>query len=419
MAKITQEMNAAGRVGRYSLMLRPWARLADDDSVLFALADCFTFASSVAWVDIAYELEGLPLFYTHALMQMADWLSDERVEDLLAGRSPGLIEESWCPAARLSVMAQEDAGEGERRFSVQLNASLPDYGAASRAEFSFRLHGLSTEAVRDFARDLGEEVRSVWAGRCPVTPDQALAVPPLELSRRLNADAYDAIGQGYACDYLGDDLLRSGFEQWAEALPPGGAVLDVGCGAGQPVAAELVRRGYRITGIDVSPRMLAIARAEVAGAEFLELSATELQAEAQFDGACVWYAFLNMDPIEMRVALARLHRALKPGGAALIADVQSNTRLRMEPVDEFMGQIVWQWKHRLSEVLSALTEHGLFEVASTAQRDPPAQPEATEIPGPERPVAGEDGSGLGEPGPDGTAMHHGQGTLYTILARAL
>ena len=165
--------------------------------------------------------------------------------------------------------------------------------------------------------------------------------------------------------------------------------------------------------------MLAIARAEVAGAEFLELSATELQAKAQFDGACVWHAFLHMDPIEMRVALARLHRALKPGGAVLIADVQSNTRLRMEPVDEFMGQIVWQWKHRLSEVLSALTEHGLFEVASTAQRDSPAQPAATEIPGPERQVAGEDGSGLGEPGPDGTAMRHHQGTLYTILARAL
>ena len=33
MAKITQEVNAKGQVGRYSLMLRPWARLADDDSV--------------------------------------------------------------------------------------------------------------------------------------------------------------------------------------------------------------------------------------------------------------------------------------------------------------------------------------------------------------------------------------------------
>ena len=44
-------------------------------------------------------------------------------------------------------------------------------------------------------------------------------------------------------------------------VPPGAPVLDLGCGAGEPIAAYLIFRGHPVCGVDFAAPMLALARA--------------------------------------------------------------------------------------------------------------------------------------------------------------
>ena len=93
----------------------------------------------------------------------------------------------------------------------------------------------------------------------------------------------------------------------------GGHVLDVATGTGL-VAAELVPRGFRVTGVDQSPEMLASARRRFgARVELVEASAEALPFDdASFDHLTVTYLLRYVE--DPAATLVELARAVRPGG---------------------------------------------------------------------------------------------------------
>jgi ubiquinone/menaquinone biosynthesis C-methylase UbiE len=105
-------------------------------------------------------------------------------------------------------------------------------------------------------------------------------------------------------------------------LPKGSSILDVGCGTGRH-SIELARRGYRMTGIDISSGMLAEAKeAAVKGGvevEWIKSNAARFELEKLFDAAlCLCEGAFGLlgsadDPVEHQLAILRnINRALKP-----------------------------------------------------------------------------------------------------------
>lgn len=121
-------------------------------------------------------------------------------------------------------------------------------------------------------------------------------------------------------------------------LPPGSRILDMGCGTGRH-SVELARRGYRMTGVDLSAGMLAQARqaATAAGVEveWVQSDATQFQATSQYDGAiCLCEgAFgllgLDDDPVEHSLAILRnISQALKPGAGFVLTTLNGMAVIR-------------------------------------------------------------------------------------------
>lgn len=101
----------------------------------------------------------------------------------------------------------------------------------------------------------------------------------------------------------------------------GKRVLDAGCGTGY-LAVQLARRGAAVVGVDVSPRMVEVARRNVERAGVtVDLRVDDVEALATIaDGAVdrVVSNYVLMDLADHEAALRALARVLRPGGVAVL-----------------------------------------------------------------------------------------------------
>jgi len=121
-------------------------------------------------------------------------------------------------------------------------------------------------------------------------------------------------------------------------LPSGSSILDVGCGTGRH-AVELARRGYQVTGVDISFGMLAEAEkaARQAGIriEWIHADATEYTSNRQFDAAiCLCegaFGLLGKDDDPMKHDLSilnNIYSVLKPGAKLILTVINALAMVR-------------------------------------------------------------------------------------------
>lgn len=148
------------------------------------------------------------------------------------------------------------------------------------------------------------------------------------------------------------------------------SVLEVGCGTGTFCRA-LAAAGHRVTGIDLSPEMICVARGRspaVCGVTWQCGDFFRLDFPERFD--CV-LSMATLHHLPLAPALARMRELVRPGGVLLIHDLRSDAGLvdRLRSVAAFAAR---GWTRvrtrRLSEraeVREAWREHGRGERYAT------------------------------------------------------
>lgn len=111
---------------------------------------------------------------------------------------------------------------------------------------------------------------------------------------------------------------RSWIDRFLRLVSPGGRILDLGCGAGDPIAEYMTDSGFNVVGVDASRAMLVIARDRYPARDWRHMDMRKLELPERFDGIISWNAFFHLTGDEQRDVLVRIGEHMRPGAGLML-----------------------------------------------------------------------------------------------------
>jgi 2-polyprenyl-3-methyl-5-hydroxy-6-metoxy-1,4-benzoquinol methylase len=185
-------------------------------------------------------------------------------------------------------------------------------------------------------------------------------------------DESDLVRRGYnalSYQYRRDDAAEGRYAPWIadlnRRLPAAGAVLDLGCGCGVPVARSLAASGFQVTGVDISEVQIDRARRLVPAGAFLRADAAHVDfPPGSFDAIVCLYALIHMPLAAQPPLLRRAAGWLRPAGWLLMVTGDSAwTGTKDNWLD---GHAPMWWSHADADTYRAWLEQAGLEITAEA-----------------------------------------------------
>jgi len=126
---------------------------------------------------------------------------------------------------------------------------------------------------------------------------------------------YDAIADTYFAKFEVSAVREKWLKRLLAGVPQGSRILDLGCGAGIPVAKTLAAYGHSVVGVDGSSEQIARASRNVHSGTFVAADMCTVEFdENSFDGICAFYSMTHVPPKQQPILIDNIGRWLKPGG---------------------------------------------------------------------------------------------------------
>lgn len=135
--------------------------------------------------------------------------------------------------------------------------------------------------------------------------------------------AYDTVAESYAetlrTHLAGEPYDRAMLGLFAELVAGSGPVVEAGCGPGR-ITGHLHELGLDVSGVDLSPAMIEVARRECPEVSFSVGSMTALDiGDGALAGVVAWYSIIHTPPSLLSEVFGEFRRVLGDGGLVLLA----------------------------------------------------------------------------------------------------
>lgn len=138
--------------------------------------------------------------------------------------------------------------------------------------------------------------------------------------KRIVEEGYAKIAEKYNLKRVKSTRSLKLLETIVKKMPKKGKVLDVGCGAGYPVSQFFVKRGYGVTGIDLSNEMIKIAKKNVPEGNFIKQDMLKMNfPENTFNIIVSFFAIIHVPREQHQKILKKMYKLLKKQGILFIS----------------------------------------------------------------------------------------------------
>jgi cyclopropane fatty-acyl-phospholipid synthase-like methyltransferase len=181
--------------------------------------------------------------------------------------------------------------------------------------------------------------------------------------KQVVAQGYDRVAQAYAHLEEEDEWPRM---RWLRnllgRLEPGSAVLDLGCGSGDPADIEIAKN-HQVTGVDISQEQIRLARKNVPAGQFIQGDAGSVTfPEGSFDAVVSFYTLEHLPREEHAGLFQRISQWLRSGGYLLLSTEAGEVE---GVVGEWLGVPMF-FSSFGPEIAKQLVKEAGFEILVTA-----------------------------------------------------
>lgn len=157
--------------------------------------------------------------------------------------------------------------------------------------------------------------------------------------KKIVKKGYDKVGEKYTATRNEDLVEKKFLPEFAEYVPSGGKILDIGCGGGVPFTKYLSEK-YKVTGIDISPNQITLARKNVPNSRFICMDMGNLDFEKDyFHGILAYYSIIHLPRDEHADLFKKMYRILKLGGIVLMTLTRNDDAVFID--DDFFGATMY------------------------------------------------------------------------------
>lgn len=128
---------------------------------------------------------------------------------------------------------------------------------------------------------------------------------------------YDAIADRWSSAEFPRDNGIAAHERALAFLSSKRRALDVGCGCNGRIVDLLLRHGFAIEGVDVSARMVELARLRNPGIAFHHADICEWSPPGRYDFITAWDSLWHVPLAQQAAVLRKLLDALQPNGVCI------------------------------------------------------------------------------------------------------